>query len=71
MAKINFAKLSNKFNSGKDFILTRQQYINAVGKDIPQDKRYTETKSAISKEARSYGYTINVVPEKLVFSKVR
>ena len=61
--------IEKKLSKGKDFVLTRQQYINATGTDIPQEKSYTERKSAIARKAREYGYVVHVIPEKLEFKK--
>ena len=41
-----------------------------TGADIPKSKSYTEKRSAVSKRAKEYGYTITVIPEQLVFSKI-
>ena len=41
------------------------------GVDIPQDKYYTEHKSAVSKRAKEYGYRVKVIPEVLQFEKIK
>ena len=41
-----------------------------TGIDIPKSKYYTEKRSAVAKRAKEYGYTLTVIPERLVFSKL-
>ncbi len=60
----------DKFASGKDFSITRSEYIRLTGADIPQDKSYTCKKSAIAKMATGHGYHIEVIPETLKFKKI-
>lgn len=55
---------------GKDFSLDQYQYRKMTGIDIPKSKYYTEKKSAVAKRAKEYGYTLTVIPERLVFSKL-
>ncbi len=69
MKKPDLTKIENKMESGKDFTITREQYLKLTGADIPQKKSYTEKDSAVAKRAKKMGYTITVIPEKLVFSK--
>ncbi len=53
----------------KDFQLTRTQYIKLTGIDIPQNKTYTETRSAIAKAAKENGYEVEVIEEIIKFRK--
>ena len=69
MSKPKYDRIISKFEAGENFTLTRQQYLNYTGADIPQSKSYTENKSGIAKKAQKYGYKITVVPEKLIFEK--
>lgn len=59
----------SEMKKGKDFTLTRSQYLSLTGTDIPQDKSYTEKRSAVAKRAAENGYYIQVVPEVLQFRK--
>lgn len=65
----DLSKIEKMFLEGNNFHLSRQQYINYTGIDIPQNKSYTQTKSAIAKKAQEYGYYVEVIPEKLIFRK--
>ncbi|MDO4459050.1 MAG: hypothetical protein Q4C42_03050 [Clostridia bacterium] len=71
MARPKLDKIVNLFDNGKDFEMTRSQYISYTGADIPQNKRYTEEKSAIARKAFEYGYEVKVIPERLEFHKVK
>ena len=62
-------KIVELLKNGEEFALNRQQYIELTGTDIPQDKYYTEKKSAVAKRAIDYGFGIVVVPEVLKFVK--
>lgn len=59
-----------RFEKGENFTLTRKEYIKNTGADIPQDQTYTKSKSAVAKKAMEYGYKIDVIPEKLIFTKI-
>ena len=70
MSKPKLGKIEEIMEKGKNFTITRAQYINYTGADIPQDKNYTKKRSAIAKMARLYGYDIEVIPETLSFKKL-
>ena len=70
MRKPDLRKIDNLFSKGKDFTLTRNRYLSLTGADTPQDMYYTKNKSAIAKHAKSYGFEIEVIPEKLIFHKI-
>ena len=57
--------------SGEDFTLSRPEYLKLTGVDIPQDKSYTEKRSAVAKRAKECGYVLEVIPEQLVFKRAR
>lgn len=63
--------LLRKMREGKDFEISRSQYKKLTGIDIPQDKKYTEKRSSISKKANDEGFDIEVIEERLVFRKRR
>ncbi|MGO4972683.1 hypothetical protein ACTQ56_12030 [[Clostridium] aminophilum] len=69
MKKPNLIEVDKLLERGKNFELTRENYLKMTGADIPQDKNYTKKRSAVAKHARNYGFTIEVIPEKLVFHK--
>ena len=62
-------KIILKMERGNDFVLSRNQYLNLTGVDTPQDKSYTERRSAVAKCAEKHGYYITVIPERLEFKK--
>ena len=66
----NMDKIIALLEKGDNFSLNRSQYMRMTGADIPKSKSYTEKRSAVSKRAKEYGYTITVIPEQLVFSKI-
>lgn len=70
MARPKLDAIVRKLDMGKDFSITRQEYINLTGSDVPQDKNYTEKRSAIAKRAIERGYELKVIPERLEFHKV-
>ena len=61
--------IKKRMTKGKDFQLTRTQYIQSTGIDIPQDKSYTEKRSAIAKVANENGYEVEVIEEIIKFRK--
>ena len=67
--KPDLSEIEKKFQSGQSFSIDRTEYIRLTGIDIPQDKRYTEKQSAVSKLAQKHGYWVEVVPEILNFKK--
>ncbi len=70
MKKPNLDGIKKKMNNGKDFEITRDQYIKSTGADIPQNKYYTSRNSAVAHLAEQMNYRIEGIPEKLVFKKV-
>ena len=65
----NLSKVELLFKEGRSFKLSREQYIEKTGADIPQEKSYTENKSAIAKMAKNYNFSTEVIPEILIFTK--
>lgn len=70
MARPKLQKIAEKMMRGENFELTRTRYIEWTGCDIPQRRNYTENKSAVAKIAKENGYTVTVVPERLIFKKI-
>ena len=64
-------KIIEILEKGKEFCLTRQEYIRLTGADIPQSKYYTEKSSAIARRAKSYGFKVVVIPEIIKFEKTK
>lgn len=69
MKKPNLDKIIDKLKKDKNFSLSREQYLSYTGADVPQQKWYTENKSAVAIKAKEYGYIIKVIPEVLEFHK--
>ncbi len=69
MAKLSFESMAPLFKSDKDFSLTESQYQKSVGKTLPKDYYYLKNKSALSKEAKKYGYYIEIKEKILCFKK--
>lgn len=70
MGRPKLTRIEEEMKKGKDFFLTRSQYITLTGADIPQKKSYTEKNSAVAKKASEYGYSITVITEVLEFKKI-
>ena len=68
MPKLNFEKLIPLFLTNKEFSLTEKQYKKEVGTDLPKDNSYLKNKSALAKEAKKYGYYIEIT-EKIICLK--
>ncbi len=60
-----------RMNRGEEFVLDRKEYIAITGIDLPQDKNYTEKRSAIAKKAKEYGYYVEVISEKIKLYKIK
>lgn len=69
MRKPNLDLIIKMLEKGKTFRITRAEYIKLTGADIPQQKSYTEKRSAVAKQAHEYGYDIEVIPEILIFKR--
>ena len=65
----DLTQIIKKMQEGKNFELTRGQYLKYTGRDIPQNKSYTEHRSAVATKAKELGYKIIVVPEKMIFKR--
>lgn len=62
-------KIEERLKQNKNFEITRDNYVSLTGTDTPQNKNYTEKRSAVSKIAAKYGYSVRVKTEILVFEK--
>ena len=60
-------EIKKRMQKGKDFQLTRTQYIQSTGVDIPQDKSYTEKRSAVAKIAQEAGFEVQIIEEVIQF----
>jgi len=71
MGKPKLDIIKEKIMNGKDFELTRAQYYSLTGADIPQNKNYTEKRSAVAKLAREFEYEVIIIPERIQFKKIK
>ena len=62
-------KIVSKMGEGKDFTLSRNQYLKMTGTEPPKDKWYTEKRSLVARCAEEHGYVVAVIPEVLEFRK--
>ena len=69
MKKPNFEKLVPLFESNEEFSITEKQYKQSTGTDLPKEIYYLKNKSAISKEAKKYGYEISVKEKTICFQR--
>ena len=60
MKKPNFDNLLPLFGSKEEFCLTEKQYKQHTGAELPKDTSYLKRKSALSRVAKEYGYSIAV-----------
>ena len=65
----DFAKLERTMEAREDFSLTRSQYRDSTGRNLPKEKWYIENRSAVAFCAREYGFRVEVVPETIRFVK--
>ena len=57
---LNLSKIKPLLESNQDFSITEKQYLKDTGRTMPKDSSYLKNKSALAKEARKYGYSIEV-----------
>ncbi|MBE6895494.1 MAG: hypothetical protein E7477_00190 [Ruminococcaceae bacterium] len=69
MAKLNFEKIIPLFEASQEFSLTESQYEKSVGKALPKDYYYLKNKSALAKEAKKYGYQIEIKEKTVCLKK--
>ena len=56
----NLQNLQSLFEANANFSLTETQYVQKTGANLPQNSRYIEKDSALSKFAKKYGFIITV-----------
>ena len=71
MRRPNLAKIEKMLDKGEDFSLTMEQCKQKTGADFPKGKNYAENKSAVSKSAKSRGFTVSVIPSHIEFRKIK
>ena len=69
MAKLNFEKLIPLFQANQEFSLTESQYEKNVGKKLPKNFYYLKNDSALAKEAKKYGYYIEIKEKTICLKK--
>lgn len=66
MAKPNLSEIKRRLTYGDNFSLTDAQYKKRTGLALPKRKDYLESKSAVAKLAKKFGYSVKV-QERIVF----
>jgi hypothetical protein len=69
MASPKLDDIVKLLESGESFSLTDSQYKKKTGLNIPKSPSYLLKKSAISKAAQQYGYSIKLKERELTFEK--
>ena len=69
MAKPDFSKIVPLLESNEEFSLTEKQYLKRTGRDLPKDTYYLKHRSALSNEAKKYGYEIEVKERTIILKK--
>lgn len=64
----DLTEIEKQMEKGETFELTTEQYLLSTGINLPQNKSYTENRSAVAKVARVHGFRIRV-EEKIIFIK--
>ena len=67
--KIDFSNFLPLLESKQEFSITEKQYQKNTGKELPKDPYYLKHSSALSKEAKRYGYLIEVNERTIIFKK--
>lgn len=70
MAKLNLEKLIKLFEANQEFSLTESQYEKSVGKTLPKNQYYLKNNSALAREAKKYGYHIEIKERTVCLKKV-
>lgn len=70
MAKLNFENLIPLFESNQEFSLTESQYQKQVGKSLPKDFYYLKSQSALARQAKKYGYRIEIKEKTICLKKI-
>lgn len=67
--KPNLTNLLPLFESNTNFSLTEAQYAQRTGANLPQNSKYIENNSALSKFAKKLGYKITVQERTILCEK--
>ena len=68
--KIDFSKIMPLFKANEDFSITESQYLKKIGKEMPKETWYLKNRSALSKVAKNFGFTIEVKERTIILKKV-
>lgn len=69
--KIDFSKMEQLFKSNEEFSITETQYCKNTGWALPKDTYYLKHRSPLSKEAKKYGYSVEVNERTINFKKIK
>ena len=68
--RIDFSRFLPLLKSNEEFSITEKQYLKGTGKEMPKDTYYLKHNSALSKEVKKYGYTIDVNERTIILKKI-
>ena len=69
MAHPKLDKIEKMLEKGKDFELSNEQYKTKTGADFPKNKYYAEKNSAVARRAKEYGYSLEIIPQRILFKR--
>lgn len=58
--KLNLIKFIPLFETNRNFSITESQYLRDTGRSMPKDTSYLKNKSAFSRAAEKYGYSLEI-----------
>ena len=68
--KLDLSKIIPLFESNQDFSITEKQYLKDTGRNLPKDTSYLKNRSALSKVAKNYNYSIEVKERTITLKKL-
>ena len=68
--KVDFTKFLPLLESNEEFSITEKQYLKNTGREMPKGTYYLKHSSAFAKEAKKYGYLIEVNERTIILKKV-
>ncbi len=68
--KPDLSSLLPLFESNADFSLTEEQYEEMTNAHLPQNSKYIEKNSALSRFASKYGFELNVIQRTVQCKKI-
>ncbi len=69
MSKPNFDKLIPLFEANENFSLTEKQYEKSTGATLPKGFYYLKNQSALARNAKKYGFLIDIKEKTVCLKK--